>query len=93
MTDNFFTKHLDLAAFLLYSRPDAFISTTKTGPYSASFEFADEDDCAALSVVFFAKDGVPVADARALLDCVRIVRQTMSEAAKSPDRVYLREAQ
>jgi hypothetical protein len=91
VTEHYVTKHIGLASFILYCRPDSYVSTAKAGEWSALFTFTDPDDCEALEVAFFNTDGVAVTDARALLDCARTIKRTVSESNKSPDGVYRRE--
>lgn len=91
MSETYITKHHGLASFLLYQRPDSYISPEQVGEFSFLFRFDDLDKCLASEVDFFG--GVGVTNAKALTDCTKTIRQTTAEARKSPDGVYRREAE
>jgi hypothetical protein len=86
--NNYVTRHVGLASVLLYQNPASYVCTRKAAQCFPLFEFAAPDDCLALETLFFSKEGVAVADARALLDCSKSIRETVAEAAKAPDGVY-----
>jgi hypothetical protein len=88
MTELYETRHVGLAAFLLYQRSDLYVSTQQIGPASTMFSFSNPEDCVCLEVVFFSQEGVAVADAKALLECSRTIRQTIAQASRSQDGTY-----
>jgi hypothetical protein len=86
--NNYVTRHVGLASYLLYQNPASYVCTRKSAQCFPLFEFSAPDDCLAMETLFFSEEGVAVADARALLDCSKSIRATVAEAAKAADGIY-----
>jgi hypothetical protein len=90
MTDaTYTTRDMALATFIFYVHPELHVATSKTGPYSCSFEFADPTACAELASAFYGRAGVD--DAKALLECARDVKGTIRKANEAHDGVWRKE--
>lgn len=80
----FKTCHQGLASFLRYAKGDAaHLRTVRDESGRMAFEFTDDGTCEELSYLFFSDDcgeGAAVGNARALLECQREIRKTISDA-------------
>jgi hypothetical protein len=86
--NSFSTRNFSCASFLLFALGDAaLVSTVADGPPVYTFEGAR---CHELSKQFFADGSVTVGDARALLECSRLIRQTAMAARNSPGHMWIR---
>jgi len=80
------TTNLGLASFLRYALGDeAHFSTTREADgRTITFRFSDDKGrCSDLATGYFSKRGVPVTDARLLLEASRDIRRTSTVAIKA----------